>query len=52
MDVNHLSPAERLLTGESFGQMMIARPTDPFDVKLVMDYLRDAGMTVEEVHAQ
>ena len=51
MEVNILSADVRQLNGKSFGQMMIARPEDPTDVKRVMEYLRDAGMTVEEVHA-
>ena len=51
MDVNILSADVRQLNGKSFGQMMIARPEDPTDVKRVMEYLRAAGMTVEEVHA-
>ncbi|MBR2925733.1 MAG: ATP-binding cassette domain-containing protein [Clostridia bacterium] len=50
MDVNILSADVRQLNGKSFGQMMIARPEDPSDVKRVMEYLRAAGMTVEEVH--
>ena len=51
MEVNILSADVRQLNGKSFGQMMIARPEDPTDVKRVMEYLRNAGMTVEEVHA-
>ena len=50
MDVNILSADVRQLNGKSFGQMMIARPEDPSDVKCVMEYLKTAGMTVEEVH--
>lgn len=50
MEVNILSADVRQLNGKSFGQMMIARPEDPTDVKRVMEYLRDASMTVEEVH--
>mgnify|MGYP003302249249 CR=1 FL=1 len=50
MDVNILSADVRQLNGKSFGQMMIARPEDPTDVKRVMEYLRAASMTVEEVH--
>ena len=50
MDVNILSADVRQLNGKSFGQMMIARPEDPSDVKRVMEYLRAASMTVEEVH--
>ena len=50
MDINILSADIRQLNGKSFGQMMIARPEDPSDVKRVMEYLRNASMTVEEVH--
>ena len=50
IEVNILSADVRQLNGKSFGQMMIARPDDPVDVKRVMDYLRKEGMTVEEVH--
>ena len=51
MDINILSADIRQLNGKSFGQMMIARPDGPVDVKRVMDYLRNEGLTVEEVHA-
>ena len=51
MDINILSADIRQLNGKSFGQMMIARPDSPVDVKRVMDYLRNEGLTVEEVHA-
>ncbi|MBR3905546.1 MAG: ATP-binding cassette domain-containing protein [Clostridia bacterium] len=49
MAINILSADIRQLNGKSFGQMMIARPDDPVEVKKIMDYLRNAGMTVEEV---
>ena len=51
MEVNILSADVRQLNGKSFGQMMIARPEDPTDLKRVMEYLRNAGRTLEEVHA-
>jgi len=51
IDVNILSADIRQLNGKSFGQMLIARPENPVDVKRVMDYLRKEGLTVEEVHA-
>jgi len=51
IEVNILSADVRQLNGKSYGQMMIARPENPVEVKRVMDYLRDAGMTVEEVHS-
>ena len=51
MDVNILSADIRQLNGKSYGQMMIARPEDPVDVKRILEYLRKEGLTVEEVHA-
>ena len=51
IEVNILSADIRQLNGKSYGQMLIARPENPVDVKRVMDYLRKEGLTVEEVHA-
>lgn len=51
MDVNILSADIRQLNHKAYGQMLIARPDDPEDVKRVIDYLRKLGLTVEEVHA-
>ena len=50
MEVNILSADIRQLNQKAYGQMMIARPQDPEDVKRVMDYLSGEGLTVEEVH--
>ena len=51
LDVNILSADIRQLNQKVYGQMMIARPDDPFELQQVMEYLRGEGMTVEEVHA-
>ncbi len=50
LDVNILSADIRQLNQKAYGQMMIARPDDPFELQQVMEYLRGLGMTVEEVH--
>ena len=50
LDVNILSVDIRQLNQKAYGQMMIARPDDPFEVQQVVEYLRGLGMTVEEVH--
>ncbi len=50
LDVNILSADIRQLNQKAYGQMMIARPDDPFEVQQVIEYLRGQGMTVEEVH--
>jgi len=50
LDVNILSADIRQLNQKAYGQMMIARPDDPFEVQQVVEYLRGQGMTVEEVH--
>ena len=50
LDVNILSADIRQLNQKAYGQMMIARPEDPFELQQVMEYLRGLGMTVEEVH--
>ena len=50
LDVNILSADVRQLNQKAYGQMMIARPDDPFEVQEMVEYLRGLGMTVEEVH--
>ena len=50
LDVNILSADIRQLNQKAYGQMMIARPDDPFELQQVREYLRGLGMTVEEVH--
>ena len=52
LDVNILSADMKQLNQKMYGQLMLARPEDPEDVKRVMDYLKKLGLTVEEVHAQ
>ena len=49
VDINILSADIRQLNQKAYGQMMIARPEDPFDLQQLMEYLRGLGMTVEEV---
>ena len=50
IDVNILAADIRQLNQKAYGQMMIARPREPENVKRVMDYLKAEGLTVEEVH--
>ena len=50
LDINILSADIRQLNQKIYGQMMISRPEDPFELQQVMEYLRGLGMTVEEVH--
>ncbi|MDD5897656.1 MAG: ATP-binding cassette domain-containing protein [Clostridia bacterium] len=50
LEVNILSADIRQLNQKAYGQMMIARPDDPFEVQQMVEYLRGLGMTVEEVH--
>ena len=52
LDVNILSADIKQLNEKAYGQMLIQRPPDPEEVKRMMDYLADAGLAVEEVHAQ
>ncbi|MDD3334551.1 MAG: ATP-binding cassette domain-containing protein [Eubacteriales bacterium] len=52
MDVNILSADIRQLNQKVFGQMMIQRPEEPEELKLVKGYLEKAGLTVEEVSGQ
>lgn len=46
LDVNILSADIRQLNQKAYGQMLIARPQDPEDVKRVMEYLALEGLTV------
>lgn len=52
LEISILSADIRQLNGKVYGQMLIARPDTLEDVKHVMDSLKQAGLTVEEVHAQ
>lgn len=45
-----LSANVRSLNGKQFGQMIIELPEDPVVRKTAMDYLREQGVSVEEVH--
>lgn len=49
VDVNILSADMRQLNQKVFGQMLIQKPADINQQKQIMDYLKQAGMTVEEV---
>ncbi len=49
--VSILSADVRTLNGKQFGQMIIELNDDPVIRKQAMDYLREQGITVEEVHA-
>ena len=47
--INILSADMRQLSNKIYGQMLIQKPESLEDQKKVMDYLRDAGLTVKEV---
>ena len=51
-DVNILAADMHQFNGKTYGQMMIARPEDPAELKQVQDYLAKAGLTTEEVSGQ
>ena len=50
LPVSILSANVRSLNGKQFGQMIIELPEDPVVRKTAMDYLREQGVSVEEVH--
>ena len=50
LPVSILSANVRNLNGKQFGQMIIELPEDPVVRKTAMDYLREQGVSVEEVH--
>ena len=52
IDINIFSANIHQLNGKTYGQMLIQRPAEPEDVKKVIDYLKNAGLTVEEVNPQ
>ncbi|NLO84037.1 MAG: ATP-binding cassette domain-containing protein [Clostridiales bacterium] len=52
IDVNILSADIKQLNEKVYGQMLIERPEDPQALIRVKDYLKEAGLSVEEVHAQ
>jgi len=52
MPVNILSADVRMLNGSQYGQMLISLPDDPWVRKDAISYLKDKGLTVEEVHHQ
>jgi len=48
--VNIISADVRELNGSQYGQMLIGMPDDPWVCKDAMEYLKQKGLTVEEVH--
>ena len=51
-DVNILAADMHQFNGKTYGQMMVARPEDPAELKQVQAYLAKAGLTTEEVNGQ
>ncbi len=51
-DVNILAADMHQFNGKTYGQMMVARPDDPAELKQVRDYLAKAGLTTEEVSGE
>ena len=51
-DVNILAADMHQFNGKTYGQMMVARPEDPAELKQVQAYLAKAGLTTEEVSGQ
>ena len=51
-DVNILSADMHQLNGKTYGQMLVAWPDDPAELKQVRDYLAKAGLTTEEVSGE
>jgi len=49
VDVNILSANMRQLNGKVYGQMLIQKPDDALEQRKVTDYLKSAGLAVEEV---
>lgn len=50
LPVSILSANVRSLNGKQYGQMIIELPEDPVIRKTAMDFLRQQGVAVEEVH--
>ena len=51
-DVNILAADMHQFNGKTYGQMLVARPEDPAELKQVKDYLAKAGLTTEEVSGE
>ena len=51
-DVNILAADMHQFNGKTYGQMMVARPEDPAELKQVQAYLAKSGLTTEEVSGQ
>lgn len=52
IEVNIFSANIHQLNGKTYGQMLLQRPDEPEDVKKVITYLQNVGLTVEEVNSQ
>ena len=52
LDVNILSADMKQLNGKLYGQMLISKPSDVLEVKTIMDYFSEMGLTIEEVNPQ
>lgn len=52
IEVNIFSANIHQLNGKTYGQMLLQRPDEPEDVKKVITYLQNVGLTVEEVNPQ
>ena len=51
-DINILSADMRQFNEKIYGQMFIQKPSDPTDQQKIVDYLRNVGLTVEEVQGE
>jgi len=52
VDVNILSADIRQLNRKVYGQMLLSLPDAPEDRRTLTDYLKNIGLTVEEVHPE
>lgn len=52
IEVNIFSANIHQLNGKTYGQMLLQWPDEPEDVKKVITYLQNVGLTVEEVNPQ
>lgn len=52
IEVNIFSANIHQLNGKTYGQMLLQRPDEPENVKKVITYLQNVGLTVEEVNPQ
>ena len=52
VDVNILSADIRQLNRKAYGQMLVSLPEAPEERRILTDYLKNLGLTVEEVHPE